>query len=177
MSERTTIGGVTYESVGSSNSNLLLKCNGTARIQWGNKLIDLIKNGKIVTSSGVQIYIISNESDIQSDGIYVIVKENLIQLWICKNKNKYNLSESTVQTLARRVETIEQLLGINQEANTQDSNNIVSNFNRGMIILYSGEIPEGWGICNGQEYEYNNVKTLSPNLSAPTDEINYIIKL
>ena len=42
MSERTTIGGVTYESVGSSSSNLLLKCNGTARIQWGTKLIDLV---------------------------------------------------------------------------------------------------------------------------------------
>ena len=44
MSERTTIGGVSYETIGSSSSNLLLKCNGTARIQWGNKLIDLIKN-------------------------------------------------------------------------------------------------------------------------------------
>ena len=42
MSERTTIGTTTYEAIGSSSSNLLLKCNGTARIQWGNKLIDLI---------------------------------------------------------------------------------------------------------------------------------------
>jgi hypothetical protein len=49
MSERTTIGGVVYESLGSSTSNLLLKCNGTARIQWGGKLIDLIKNGKIAS--------------------------------------------------------------------------------------------------------------------------------
>jgi hypothetical protein len=32
MSERTTIGGTSYESIGSSSSNLLLKCNGTARI-------------------------------------------------------------------------------------------------------------------------------------------------
>ena len=50
MSERTTIGGTVYEVVGSSSSNLLLKCNGTARIQWGNKLIDLIKNGKIAST-------------------------------------------------------------------------------------------------------------------------------
>ena len=49
MSERTTIGGTVYEAIGSSSSNLLLKCNGTARIQWGSKLIDLIKNGKIAS--------------------------------------------------------------------------------------------------------------------------------
>jgi hypothetical protein len=47
MMEKTTIGGTTYDSIGSSSSNLLLKCNGTARIQWGGKLIDLIKNGKL----------------------------------------------------------------------------------------------------------------------------------
>jgi hypothetical protein len=32
MSEKTTIGGTIYETLGSSDSNLLLKCNGTARI-------------------------------------------------------------------------------------------------------------------------------------------------
>jgi hypothetical protein len=32
MSERTTIGGTVYETVGSTSSNLLLRCNGTARI-------------------------------------------------------------------------------------------------------------------------------------------------
>jgi len=51
MSDRTVIGGTTYETVGSPSSNLLLRCNGTARIQWGTKLIDLIKNGKIVSDS------------------------------------------------------------------------------------------------------------------------------
>ena len=38
MMEKTTIGGTTYDSIGSSSSNLLLKCNGTARIQWGGQL-------------------------------------------------------------------------------------------------------------------------------------------
>ena len=73
MSERTTIGGTVYESIGSSSSNLLLKCNGTARIQWGSKLIDLIKNGKIASGeSSEQLFIISDKSEITSDGIYVI---------------------------------------------------------------------------------------------------------
>ena len=57
MNERTTIGGVVYESIGSSTSNLLLKCNGVARIQWGNKLIDLIKNGHVNTQPQTDAFV------------------------------------------------------------------------------------------------------------------------
>lgn len=93
MSERTTIGGTVYESIGSSSSNLLLKCNGTARIQWGNKLIDLIKNGKIASGDSYsQVSVISDISEIKSDGIYVLNKEKSSQLWICKNGEQYNLT-------------------------------------------------------------------------------------
>lgn len=92
MSERTTIGGTVYESIGSSSSNLLLKCNGTARIQWGNKLIDLIKNGKIVSNSQELLFVVSNSEDIKSDGIYVVDTEEQTQLWICNKGNKYNLT-------------------------------------------------------------------------------------
>ena len=92
MSERTTIGGTVYESIGSSNSNLLLKCNGTARIQWGNKLIDLIKNGKLASGdSSVQVSIVSEESEIKNDGIYILDKEKP-QLLINKKGKIYNLT-------------------------------------------------------------------------------------
>lgn len=92
MSERTTIGGTTYESIGSSNSNLLLRCNGTARIQWGNKLIDLIKNGKIASGdSSSTVSVVSDESEIKSDGIYIVDKEKS-QLWISKHGKHYNLT-------------------------------------------------------------------------------------
>lgn len=97
MSERTTIGGTVYESVGSSSSNLLLKCNGTARIQWGSKLIDLIKNGKIASdSSSPMIFNIKDESEIKQDGIYILTNEETTQIWICKDKHKYNLKESNL---------------------------------------------------------------------------------
>lgn len=93
MSERTTIGGTVYEAIGSSSSNLLLKCNGTARIQWGGKLIDLIKNGKIASEDSKElIFIINNESEINADGIYVLTTEESEQLWICKAGNKYNFT-------------------------------------------------------------------------------------
>lgn len=93
MSERTTIGGVTYESIGSSTSNLLLKCNGTARIQWGSKLIDLVKNGKIALgNSSNNIYIISDISEITSDGIYVINNEQSSQVLINKQGKQYPIT-------------------------------------------------------------------------------------
>lgn len=93
MSERTTIGGTVYEVVGSSNSNLLLKCNGTARIQWGNKLIDLIKNGKVVSDTDSDnIYTITDESKMVSNGIYIINTNESSQIWIYKNGKKYNLT-------------------------------------------------------------------------------------
>lgn len=95
MSERTTIGGTVYETVGSSSSNLLLKCNGTARIQWGNKLIDLIKNGKIASEGGsMQISIISDESEIKSDGLYIIKKDESYKFVICIKGEHYTLTGS-----------------------------------------------------------------------------------
>lgn len=45
MSEK--LFGRVYESVGSSSSDLLIKSKGSVKIQWGNKYIDLIKNGEI----------------------------------------------------------------------------------------------------------------------------------
>lgn len=97
MNEKVTIGGISYEVVGSKSSNLLLRCNGTARIEWGNKLIDLIKNGKIVSDNkSEQIFIISDESEMKSDGLYILNKENSSKIYIYKNKTKYNLTEDNL---------------------------------------------------------------------------------
>lgn len=98
MSERTVIGGVSYETVGSSSSNLLLRCNGTARIQWGSKLIDLIKNGKIASSESQDfIFEVASEEDIKKDGIYILNTETeedtKQELLVFKNGQKYSLKE------------------------------------------------------------------------------------
>lgn len=93
MSERTTIGGTVYESIGSSTSNLLLKSNGTVRVQWGTKLIDLVKNGKIASgNSDFQVSVVEDESEIKSDGVFILKVGDSEQLWIRKDGNKYNLT-------------------------------------------------------------------------------------
>ena len=70
-----TMFGKTYDTVGSSDSNLLLKTRGDIKIQWGGKYIDLIKDGKINTSCDIKFKIINKESDIYKDGLYIIKGE------------------------------------------------------------------------------------------------------
>ncbi len=58
-----------YDTVGSSNSNFLIKTKGKVKIQWGSKYIDLIKDGKI----NVDSKFIFKETEVGvKDGIYVI---------------------------------------------------------------------------------------------------------
>lgn len=137
MSERTTIGGVVYESIGSSTSNLLLKCNGTARIQWGNKLIDLIKNGKIVSNnSSEQLFIISDESQINSDGIYVLSKDQTNQLFIYKDGNKYDFTGTDLYISANTEQNI------TVEQKTQALENIGLYYNT-LKDVYNAKIKNG----------------------------------
>lgn len=39
--------GRVYETIGSSSSDLLLKTKGQLKVKWGNKYIDLIKDGQV----------------------------------------------------------------------------------------------------------------------------------
>lgn len=144
MSERTTIGGTVYESIGSSSSNLLLKCNGTARIQWGNKLIDLIKNGKIASENdSIQLYIIKNESEINRDGIYVLNTENNSQLWVCKNGKHYDLTRADLCILAN----------IKQNITAEQKEQALENI--GMYYNTLQEVKDA-GINNGLVYVLEN---------------------
>ena len=49
--DKVQLFGKTYNSVGTSESNFLIKTKGDVKIQYGNKFIDLLKGGKIVSES------------------------------------------------------------------------------------------------------------------------------
>lgn len=64
--------GRSYETLGNSNSDLILKTKGQVKIQWGNKFIDLIKNGKINSQSQDLINVVKSKDSINTSqsGIY-----------------------------------------------------------------------------------------------------------
>lgn len=182
MSERTTIGGIVYESVGSSSSNLLLKCNGTARIQWGSKLIDLIKNGKIASdSSSPVIFNIKDESEIKQDGIYILTNEETTQIWICKDKQKHNLKESNLYISA----DTEQSLTSDQKKcaliNIGAYYNTYSDLEQAGVkdgIFYVIDTKTLYTVQNGVIEEFEaKVKTISVNESETGNVINDSIQI
>lgn len=67
--------GRSYTSVGSSDSDYLIRTKGQVKIQYGNKFIDLIKNGKINVDSK---FIFQSESVGTKDGIYILSDRSVI---------------------------------------------------------------------------------------------------
>lgn len=59
--------GRNYTQIGSSSSDVLIKTKGQVKLQWGNKFIDLIKDGKI----NCDYKFIYNEEPSAKEGLYV----------------------------------------------------------------------------------------------------------
>lgn len=63
--------GRSYSQVGNSDSDFLIKTKGQVKIQWGNKFIDLIKDGKINVDSAFIFRVKSEDKIGIKDGIYL----------------------------------------------------------------------------------------------------------
>lgn len=84
--------GKNYQETGKSSSPLLLRSNGEIKLQWGNKFIDLIKNGKLNSQSENILFTVSTKDDINKDGIYLVTEDNSI--WFSLNGTILQLSDS-----------------------------------------------------------------------------------
>jgi len=60
------------------------------KVRWGNKYIDLIKNGKINVDVDLLKKVDSKES-IYKDGLYLIEKENNNEVWLSIGGSLVNL--------------------------------------------------------------------------------------
>lgn len=69
---KTNMFGKTYNTIGSTDSNFIIKTKGDLKIQWGNKFIDVIKNGKIANSGVNLLKQVQSKEAISEDGIYVL---------------------------------------------------------------------------------------------------------
>lgn len=79
--------GRSYNQVGNSNSDFLINTKGQIKIKFGNKFIDLIKDGKINVDNK---FIFKEKSIGSKDGIYII-DGNVI---LVSDKNQIELASS-----------------------------------------------------------------------------------
>ena len=86
----TTMFGKAYDTVGSADRNLILQTRGDLKVKWGNKYIDLIKNGKINVDVDLLKKIDSKDS-IHKDGLYLIEKEKTQEVWLSIGGSIVNL--------------------------------------------------------------------------------------
>ena len=88
----TSMFGKTYTTIGSSDSNFLIKTKGDFKIQWGGKFIDVIKDGKIASGNSNFFNNVSSKEDISEDGIYIISTEVGNEVWLCVEGTKINIA-------------------------------------------------------------------------------------
>lgn len=86
----TVIAGKPSNTIGDKDSQLVLR-GSSIKIQWGNKFIDLIKNGKINYEKDKILQTEKSTDDIKADGIYLIGE----QIWISINGNKMLISDNS----------------------------------------------------------------------------------
>lgn len=87
---KLTMFGKTYNTVGSANSNLIIQTRGDVKIRWGNKFIDLIKNGKINAEVDT-LQKVKSIDNIHTDGIYMINNGETDEVWVMIDGNLVNL--------------------------------------------------------------------------------------
>lgn len=97
--------GKNYQEAGSSSSPLLLRSNGEIKLQWGNKFIDLIKNGKINSEAKDYIFTVDTSDEIKANGIYLVTEDSSIWINVEGTKIKLNNTDITYVSFLTEQET------------------------------------------------------------------------
>ena len=79
---KTNMFGKTYNTIGSTDSNFLIKTKGDLKVQWGGKFIDIIKNGKLASAGADILKVATSSDEISSNGIYLVPTEEGNEVWI-----------------------------------------------------------------------------------------------
>lgn len=161
--------GKVFNTVGSTDSNFVIKTKGDLKIQWGNKFIDLIKNGKIVQTESNILKSVNNESEITGNGIY-IVKGEQEKVWVSIGGSKINLTNngtSYVSFVEEQESTEEQkTTALKNIGFYYDSIEDIKNSQLTKGIVYNLGDNKLYAINNSQvqEYQINNTEISSTEL-------------
>lgn len=101
--------GRTYNTVGNSDADFIIKTRGQVKVQWGKKFIDIIKDGKLNVDTEV-IKKVSTPDRITSDGIYYVdsTKEVMLKIGDVVINLSDNGSGTFVSYIAKQDSTEEQ---------------------------------------------------------------------
>ena len=93
LAGKTSMFGKTYNTIGSTDSNFIIKTKGDLKIQWGNKYIDLIKNGKIASEGNKILFIVNSSDEIKDNGIYLVPEQESYEIWVSIDGIKIKISQ------------------------------------------------------------------------------------
>lgn len=71
MADKIKLFGRSYNQIGSSDADMIIKTKGQLKLQYGNKFIDLIKDGKLNVNSEFIFKAKSLDDITRNDGIYI----------------------------------------------------------------------------------------------------------
>lgn len=97
---KTNMFGKTYNTIGSTDSNFLIKTKGDLKVQWGGKFIDIIKNGKLASAGADILKVAASSDEISSNGIYLVPTEEGNEIWISIDGTKILLNTTGEQYIS-----------------------------------------------------------------------------
>lgn len=148
-----------YSSIGSTNSDFLIKTRGKIKIQWGKKFIDLLKDGKLNTDVEFFHQISSKSSiDKNKSGIYYATDEQSIYIVI--GGNIFDLNRETGNSY---ISFLDKQNLTNEQKHIALSNigfvyKSIDNFNLSKLtsgIVYIENEQKLYVVINGKLSEYN----------------------
>lgn len=176
LNQSSDMFGRSYSQIGSSNSDVLIKTKGKVKIQYGNKLIDLIKDGKINSECK---FIYTGSTVGNKEGIWIINNE---EIWlkpkdseaIAINTNSEYLSYLIEQELTAE-QQLQALLNIGFFVNSQSDINTSIN-----KLVYVLEDQMLYIVSNGTiiplvSQTVNNTSEATTNELPITYDGNYVI--
>ena len=95
---KTNMFGKTYNTIGSTDSNFIIKTKGDLKVQWGNKYIDVIKNGKIASEGSKILFVVNSPEEVKQNGVYIVTSTEGNELWVCIDGLKIQIANTSEQT-------------------------------------------------------------------------------
>ena len=89
---KTNMFGKTYNTIGSTDSNFIIKTKGDLKVQWGGKFIDVIKNGKLASAGADILKVASSSDNISSNGVYLVPTDEGNEVWVSIDGTKVNIA-------------------------------------------------------------------------------------